>query len=221
MNNLKCDIDSKVESVIDKLSAIYPDPRCALNFKTPYELMVAAQLSAQCTDARVNMITEKLFKKYQTLFDFANCQLSELEDDLKQINYFKNKAFNIKEASKKLIEDFNGIMPDMIEELLTLRGIGRKTANLILSVIYKKPSIVVDTHVIRLTNRIGLVSVKNPCAIEKELCKIVPEEQWNKFSGRLILHGRKCCISRTPKCKICKIFEFCDRKSFKNSDKFN
>ena len=157
----------KVKAILDELSALYPDAGCSLDFTNALELLVATQLAAQCTDARVNIVTKDLFKKYRTVEDYAGADLQELEQDIRPTGFFRNKAKNIKECCIKLITDFDGKVPDTMEELLTLPGVGRKTANVILSTIYGKPGIIVDTHCSRLAGRIGLTKSKNPNIIEK------------------------------------------------------
>ncbi|NLM74852.1 MAG: endonuclease III [Clostridiaceae bacterium] len=200
----------KVKAILDELSALYPDAGCSLDFTNALELLVATQLAAQCTDARVNIVTKDLFKKYRTVEDYAGADLQELEQDIRPTGFFRNKAKNIKECCIKLITDFDGKVPDTMEELLTLPGVGRKTANVILSTIYGKPGIIVDTHCSRLAGRIGLTKSKNPNIIEKDLMKIVPKSQWSMFSHYLVFHGRNVCNARKPKCEICTILAYCD-----------
>lgn len=201
---------NKVEKIIEKLEQEFPNAKIRLNHSNPFELLVATILSAQCTDERVNLVTSELFKKYRTPFDFANLKNEELERLIYSTGYYKSKAKHIIESSKLIIEKFNGNVPDTMESLLQLPGVGRKTANVILSHSFSKPGIVVDTHVIRITNRLGLVDTKDPKKIEFQLMKIVPKDKWVVFTHLLISHGRKYCISRRPKCDQCPINGYCN-----------
>lgn len=201
---------NKVEKIIEILEQEFPNAKIRLNHSNPFELLVATILSAQCTDERVNWVTSELFKKYRTPFDFANLKNEELERLIYSTGYYKSKAKHIIESSKLIIEKFNGNVPDTMESLLQLPGVGRKTANVILSHSFSKPGIVVDTHVIRITNRLGLVDTKDPKKIEFQLMKIVPKDKWVVFTHLLISHGRKYCISRRPKCDQCPINGYCN-----------
>lgn len=201
---------NKVEKIIEILEQEFPNAKIRLNHSNPFELLVATILSAQCTDERVNLVTSELFKKYRTPFDFANLKNEELERLIYSTGYYKSKAKHIIESSKLIIEKFNGNVPDTMESLLQLPGVGRKTANVILSHSFSKPGIVVDTHVIRITNRLGLVDTKDPKKIEFQLMKIVPKDKWVVFTHLLISHGRKYCISRRPKCDQCPINGYCN-----------
>lgn len=198
----------KLKEVFDKE---YPDACCSLNFGEPYQLLIATQLAAQCTDARVNIVTKDLFQKYKSIEDFANADKSELENDIRSTGFFRNKAKNIIGCCRKLISDFEGRVPDTMEELTSLPGTGRKTANIILGDVYKKPSVVVDTHCIRLANRMGLTKMRDPYKIELDLKKIVPEEYQTQFCHTLVFHGRKYCTARSPKCGICPANEICPK----------
>lgn len=193
----------------EQLEKLYPDAKCSLNFSKPYELMIAARLSAQCTDARVNIVTETLFKKYPTLESFAAAKLSELEQDIKPCGFYHTKAKSIIEMANQLINNFNSEIPQTMEELLTISGIGRKTANLMLGDVYKKPAIVTDTHFIRITGRIGLTANKEPKKVEMDLVKLVPPEISSDFCHRIVQFGRDICAARKPKCEICPCREFC------------
>lgn len=193
----------------EELEKIYPDAQCSLNFRAPYELMFAARLSAQCTDARVNIVTEKLFKKYPTLQSFADADLQELEQDVKPCGFYHMKAKSIKGMAQKLISDFNGEIPKTMDELLTLPGIGRKTANLMMGDVWGKPAIVTDTHCIRITGRLGLTDNKEPAKVEKDLVKLIPPEGSSDFCHRLVQFGRDTCRARSPKCSECKLNYFC------------
>lgn len=193
----------------DELEKLYPDALCSLNYSEPYELMIAARLSAQCTDARVNIVTETLFKKYPDLQSFANADLNQLEQDIKPCGFYKTKAKSIKFMANQIINDFNGQLPDTMDKLLTLSGIGRKTANLIMGDIWKKPAIVTDTHFIRITGRLGLTSNKEPAKVEKDLIPLIPPERSSDFCHRIVLFGREYCKARKPLCDKCPLNYFC------------
>lgn len=193
----------------EALEKIYPDVKCSLEFSKPYELMIAARLSAQCTDARVNIVTKTLFKKYPTLQDFADADILELEQDIKPCGFYHTKAKSLKEMANQLINNFNGEIPQTMEELLTISGIGRKTANLMLGDIYGKPAIVTDTHFIRITGRIGLTSNKEPKKVEADLVKLIPPEISSHFCHQIVQFGRDICKARKPDCQNCPCTEFC------------
>lgn len=199
----------RAAEVIKVFDAIYPEVKCTLNYETPFQMLVATQLSAQCTDARVNIVTEKLFQKYKTIEDFARADYDELCGDIHSTGFFRNKAKNIILTARKVLDDFGGQVPDTMEKLLTLPGTGRKTANLVLGDIFKKPAVVVDTHCIRLSNRIGLVDTEKPEKIEAELKKILPDDKQLRFCHQLVNHGRLVCNARNPKCEICEINYLC------------
>lgn len=201
---------NRVIEIIKVFDEIYETADCTLDYKDALQLLVSTQLSAQCTDARVNVVSKELFMKYKNVYDFANSDLKELEQDIKSTGFYHNKAKNIKETSRLLIENFDGIVPDNLEDLLTLPGVGRKTANLVLAQIYGIPGIVVDTHAKRLSNRIGLSKSSNPVKIEFDLMKIVPEENWSRFCHQLVYHGRAVCNARKPDCNNCRIKDYCD-----------
>lgn len=204
----KKDFVLRLKEIFDKE---YPTACCSLDFKKPYELLIATQLAAQCTDARVNIVTEDLFKKYTSVEDFANADLSELENDIRSTGFYRNKAKNIIGCCKMLLSDFGGKVPDTMEELTRLPGTGRKTANIILGDIYGKPSVVVDTHCIRLSNRFGLTKNSDPYKIELDLKKIVPEDYQTRFCHTLVFHGRAYCNARSPKCDTCPVKEICPK----------
>ncbi len=191
------------------LDKAYPNVKCSLNYSTPVEMLIATQLSAQCTDARVNIVTEKLFKKYTSVEDFANADYDELCEDIKSAGFYRNKAKNIIECCKRLIEVYGGNVPDTMEDLLTLAGTGRKTANLVLGDIFGQPAVVVDTHCMRLAKRIGLTSNDEPAKIEADLKKIVPPDYQLRLCHQFVYHGRAVCSARKPKCDICPIAEVC------------
>lgn len=199
----------KAELACAELEKIYPEVACSLNFSKPYELMFAARLSAQCTDARVNIVTEKLFVKYPTLEAFANADLEELEQDVKPCGFYKMKAKSLKEMAQKLLEDFGGEIPRTLEELLTLPGIGRKTANLVMGDIWGKPAIVTDTHFIRIIGRLGLTENKEPAKVERDLVRLIPPDKSSDFCHRIVQFGRDTCHARAPKCGECALNYFC------------
>ena len=188
----------------------YPNPKVALNYVSPYQLVVATILSAQCTDVRVNEVTKSLFKKYRSVNDFARADLKELEQDIRPTGFFRNKAKAIKECSRIIAQDFKGKVPDTMEELTTLPGVGRKTANVILGSAFGKQTIAVDTHVLRLSNRLGIAHSKNPDKVEMELVGQLPHGILSAFNLVLILHGRETCKARTPKCSGCVLYDECE-----------
>lgn len=193
----------------DILEEIYPESVCALKYEKPYELLIAVRLSAQCTDARVNIVTENLFRKYSTLESFAEAELSELEQDVKPCGFYRTKAESIIGMAKRLIEVYDSRIPDTMEELLTLPGVGRKTANLILGDVYGQPAIVTDTHFIRITGRLGLTQHKEPEKVERDLRPLVPPERSSDFCHRIVQFGRDTCTARKPKCSECRMQEIC------------
>ena len=201
--------NEKINFIISALNELYPDAKCSLTYDEPYQLLIATRLSAQCTDARVNLVTPVLFNKYKTLQSLANANYDDICDIIKSCGFYKNKAKSIIEMSNQLINDFNSVVPDTIEELTSLSGIGRKTANLICGDIYNKPAIIADTHCIRISNRLGLASSKNPEIVEKQLKKIIPSEHQTKFCHNLVHHGRAICDARKPKCDICPLKPVC------------
>lgn len=197
-----------LESCI-RLEKLYPEIRCSLEYNHPYELLFSVILSAQCTDARVNIVTKTLFKKYPTLQSFANCDISELEEDIKPCGFFRNKAKNIRATANLLIDNFNGQLPNNMNDLLTLAGVGRKTANLIMGDVYHKPAIVTDTHCIRITNRLGLTDSKEPTKVEKDLIPLIPPEKSSNYCHRLVQFGRDVCKARKPLCQECPLKDIC------------
>lgn len=199
-----------VEAILTLLDELYPDARCSLDFQTPLELLVATVLSAQCTDERVNQVTLGLFKKYPTAQAYARVPLEELENDIRSTGFFRNKAKSIRNACRILAERYSGRIPAELETLVQLPGIGRKTANVILGNAFAIPGIVVDTHVGRVAQRLGLSSHKDPDKIEQDLMAIIPRERWIKFSHQLIQHGRRLCQARKPKTELCPLRSYCD-----------
>ncbi len=195
--------------VISGLKKLYPAVKCTLNYSSPHEMLLATQMSAQCTDARVNIVTETLFKKYPDVESFANADYEELCEDIRSLGFFRSKAKNIILTCRRLRDVYNGIVPDTMEELLTLPGTGRKTANLVLGDIYKKPAVVVDTHCMRLSRRIGLTKEETPEKIERELKKLIPPDEQLDLCHRFVNHGRLVCTARNPKCELCEISDAC------------
>jgi endonuclease-3 len=191
------------------LKRIYPDATIALEFKNPLELLVATILSAQCTDKRVNIVTKDLFKKYKSPADWVKTDIEEIQDDIRTTGFYRNKATNIKGACEKIVENFNGKVPSTMEELLTLPGVGRKTANCVLGDAFGIPGITCDTHVIRLSRRLALSDNKDPVKLEFDLAEIVPERNWTVFSHLIITHGRTFCMARKPNCPDCPIAKHC------------
>lgn len=199
-----------IKKIIEILKKEYPDAKIALKFKDPWQLLVATILSAQCTDTRVNQVTPLLFKKYKNISDFKEASPKELEKDIRSTGFYKNKANSIIGSAKKILNEFNGKVPDTMEGLTSLPGVGRKTANVILSSGFGiVVGIVVDTHVIRLSGRLALTKNKDPEKIEKDLMKIVPRKDWRIISHLLILHGRTICNARRPLCDECRLNKIC------------
>ena len=196
-------------TALEKLKQLYPEVKCSLNYSNPLEMLLATQMSAQCTDASVNRVTESLFKKYTCAEDFANANLEELQQDIKSIGLYKNKSKNVIACCKKILSDFDGKVPDNMDDLLTLPGTGRKTANLVLGDIFGKSAVVVDTHCIRLSTRIGLTTNTNPEKIEMDLKKLIPPHEQLDFCHRLVYHGRAVCTARNPKCEECTLNDIC------------
>jgi endonuclease-3 len=198
-------------SAVELLKNEYPEAVCSLTSSNPFELLVAVRLSAQCTDARVNLVTPALFDKYKTLDDYCSAELKDVEELIKSCGFYKNKASSIIGMAQKIRDDFGGKVPDNIDDLITLPGVGRKTANLIVGDIYGKESIVVDTHMIRISNRLGLVDTKDPVKIEFALKKLIPPDEGSDFCHRIVLFGRDTCSARKPKCGECPLYEICRR----------
>jgi endonuclease-3 len=191
------------------LKKTYPEAKIALNFRDPLELLIATILSAQCTDARVNIVTKELFKKYKSPKDWAKTDIKQIETDIKSTGFFRNKAKNIKGACSKIIEQYDGKVPGSMEQLLTLPGVGRKTANCVLGDAFGIPGITCDTHVIRLSRRLGLSDNSDPVKLEFDLADIVPKKNWTMFSHLVIYHGRNICKARKPDCPGCPIAKYC------------
>jgi endonuclease-3 len=204
----------KLLEIIKRLKKEYPKPATALSFKTPFELLVATILSAQTTDVHVNKVTESLFRKYRTTKDYANVSLETLQKDLSSINFYNNKAKNIQASARIIIDKFNSTVPRSMEELTSLPGVARKTANIILSNAYGiNEGIAVDTHVKRLAGRLGLTKYEDPVKIEKDLMAITPKEDWGNLSHLLIFHGRNICQAKKPKHNECVLYSLCPSRN--------
>jgi endonuclease-3 len=200
----------RVNRILEALNQEYgTDYRCFLHFETPWQLLIATILSAQCTDNRVNIVTKDLFKKYTSLEDFANANQEELEKDIHSTGFYKNKAKNIIECAKRLLLEYHGEVPNDIDELTSLAGVGRKTANVIRGNVFHEPSIVVDTHVNRISNRLGFTKEEDPVKIEFDLMKLLPKEQWILYNIQIITLGRSICMARNPKCSECFLAKDC------------
>jgi len=200
----------RVREILQRLDATYPGVQCALHHKSAWELLVATILSAQCTDARVNMVTPVIFAKYPTPADFAALQPEELEPDIRSTGFFRNKSKSIVGAAKRIVNDFGGKVPDTMEDLLTIPGAARKTANVVLgSWFHKNIGVVVDTHVHRISRRLELTTNDDPIKIEQDLMKVVPQEKWTDFSHQIIHHGRALCVARLPRCAECPLENVC------------
>ena len=196
--------------ILDRLDDVYGfEDRCGLDYETDWQLLFATELSAQCTDARVNVVTKDLFRKYLSVADFAAADLNELEKDIRSTGFYRNKAKNIKSAACDIIEKFGGKVPDNMDDLLMLAGVGRKTANVVLGHIHKVPGIVVDTHVKRISGRLGLTKETDPVKIEYDLYKKIPKEHWIRYNFQIITFGREICTARSPKCTECFLNDIC------------
>lgn len=209
MRNIE-ELKSRAKEIAAILYNTYPEATCSLDYKEPLQLLISTILAAQCTDARVNIVTKDLFKKYTSVYDYANANVEELEQDIKSTGFYRNKAKNIIGCCNKLIKDFGGKVPDNMEDLLSLPGVGRKTANVVLGNIFGISGVIVDTHCKRLSNRIGLTDNEDPEKIEYDLMKILPENDWTAFSNCLVYHGRAICDARKPNCGQCPVALYCD-----------
>lgn len=204
----------RIDEILRRLDDYYTtEYKCYLNHETPWQLLIATMLSAQCTDARVNIVTKDLFVKYPSVEAFANADITELEEDIRSTGFYKNKARNIIACTRKLMEEFGGEVPDTVEELTSLAGVGRKTANVILGNIYHKPSVVVDTHVKRISRKLGFTKENDPEKIEMDLMKILPEDHWILYNIQIITHGRGLCTARNPRCAECFLNDLCKGSS--------
>ncbi len=201
----------RAEKIIEIFENEYHDADCTLDYKSPLQLLIATQLAAQCTDARVNMVTPALFERFKTVQEFADADEAELSEYIRSTGFFRNKTKNIIACCKKLISDFGGEVPKTMDELLTLPGVGRKTANLVLGDIFGVPGIVVDTHAGRLSRRMGFTKNTDPFKVEMDLLKIIPTEKQMQFCHQLVFHGRKYCDARKPNCTDCPVKEVCPK----------
>jgi endonuclease-3 len=203
---------ARIEGIVKGLKEAYPDAECALSHKNPLQLLVATILSAQCTDVRVNQVTPVLFRRYPSAQDLAGASQADLEKIIHSTGFFRNKAKNIKAACQKIINEFQGRVPATMEELLSLPGVARKTANVVLGTAYGIPAgVVVDTHVFRIAHRLGLTRAKTPEKTELDLMKLLPQDEWINFSHRLIHHGRRVCVARSPQCPSCILTDLCPK----------
>ncbi|MCF8000365.1 MAG: endonuclease III [Halanaerobiales bacterium] len=203
-------LEKNIEEIIEYFEEKYPDPETALNYKTPFQLLIATIMSAQTTDVQVNKVNEELFKKYKTPSDFAKLNVEELQKEIQSIGLYKNKSKYIIETSKMILEDYNGEIPKSRKELTKLPGVGRKTANVVLANAFNQETIAVDTHVFRVANRLGLVHTSNRDQVEQDLMKVVPGDYWTKFHHWLIFHGREVCKARKPRCDECELSSYCE-----------
>jgi len=209
-NNARMTVRERAAELVKAWPKVYPDAHCELDFKNPLQLLIATILSAQCTDKRVNMVTPVLFKKYPTAKDYAVAPRTELENTIKSTGFYRNKTKSIRAATSTIADKFAGKVPSTMEELRELPGVGRKTANVVLGNAFgKSEGIVVDTHVIRLSQRLGLTKHNDPEKIERDLMKLVPREHWTDWSHWLIWHGRRRCFARKPDCSNCEVFKLC------------
>ncbi len=209
---------ARTKQIIAALRRAYPDAHCELNFSNPLELLIATILSAQCTDKRVNIVTADLFKRYRTAADFANADISELEEAVKTTGFYRNKAKNIKACCQSIVEKHSGTVPKTMEQLIELGGVGRKTANVVLGNAFGiNVGVVVDTHVGRLSIRLGLTRETDPVKVELALMALVPKDEWTLFSHLLIWHGRRRCYARNPDCAHCEVLSLCPRIGVKKS----
>ena len=199
----------QVEKILAILSRTHPDARCELDFATPLELLIATILSAQCTDVRVNLVTPGLFQQYRSARDFATADPAVLEEEIRTTGFFRSKAKNIIACCQKLVRDFQGVVPRSMADLVTLPGVGRKTANIVLYNAYGIPGFGVDTHVVRVTNRLGLVDTEDPEKIEEALCRVIPQEEWGQATHLFIFHGRRTCKAKQPLCPQCAVRALC------------
>ncbi len=204
----------KAVLICDALDALYPDAVCSLQYEKPYELMIATRLSAQCTDARVNQVTPALFAQFPTLESFADADISALEEAVKPCGFYRAKAKSIKEMCMRVRDVYGGVVPDNMDDLLTLSGIGRKTANLLLGDVYGKPAVVTDTHCIRICGRLGLTKRHAPEQVEEDLRKVLPPDRSNRFCHQMVLFGRDTCRARNPLCSGCPLAQWCVDPAF-------
>ena len=209
MRETKAEKTARAEKIVEVLKENYPDSKCSLNYSSPHELLIATILSAQCTDHRVNQVTHNLFKKYLSPSDFAYCDVKLLAKDIHSCGYHNQKARNIKSASLMIVENYNGNIPNNLDDLVNLPGVGRKTANCVLGEIYNIPSMVIDTHMIRIMNLLKFVNSRDPKKIEFSLMKLFNDNEWVSLTHMIIDHGREVCVARRPNCNKCVIAQYC------------
>ena len=203
--------NKKTKTIISILKRMYPGAKCSLTYSNPLQLLIATILSAQCTDERVNKTTPALFKRFKSAKDFAAVDITQIEEIIKSCGFYRSKAKSISETCKRLAADYKGIVPNKIEDLLKFRGVARKTANVVLGNVFHDPQgVVVDTHMIRIANRLGLTKNKDPIKIEQDLNKIIPKKEWTMFSHYVIAHGRAVCKAQNPKCDVCPLKKYCE-----------
>ena len=200
---------------VERLKQLYPEAICSLNYSSAWQLLVGTRLSAQCTDARVNLVTPALFERYPTMYEMAKAEVDEVGKLIYSCGFYKTKSKDLVELSRLLVEHYAGIIPDTVEELTKLPGVGRKTANLVVGDVYGKPAVVTDTHCIRITNRLGLAEGEVPVKVEQQLRAVLPPEESNDFCHRLVLFGRDVCSARSPKCATCPLQDICKNKAKK------
>ncbi len=205
----KAEAAGRVKKILPILKKVYPDAGCTLNHSNPLELLIATIMAAQCTDVRVNKVTKDLFVKYKGAADWAKADLKQIEADIRSTGFYRNKAVSIKKTCAKILEKFDGEVPKKMDELLGLNGVGRKTANVLLGSAFGKAAVVCDTHVIRLSRRLGLSENRDPEKLEFDLMEIVPKKDWTLFCHMLVFHGRSICMARRPDCAICPVAKFC------------
>lgn len=205
----------RATEAVKRLKALYPDAICSLDYADAFQLLVATRLSAQCTDKRVNMVTPALFKEFPTAKEMSSADIGRVEELIKTCGLYKTKAKDIVSIATKIVSDFDGMVPDNMEDLLSLSGVGRKTANLVLGDIYKEPAVVTDTHFIRICNRLGFVNTKNPYAVEIQMIKLLPPDESNDFCHRTVLFGRDICTARKANCNICPLNDICPKVEVK------
>lgn len=202
--------EERAKKILSLLEKAYPDAALVLHYKNPLELLVATILAAQCTDERVNKVTETLFKKYTTAKDYASAELAVFEQEIRSTGFYKNKAKNILACGKELVKNFDGKIPDTMEDLVALPGVGRKTASVLLSNVFGKQAMAVDTHVFRVSHRLEFAKSNDPDKVEQELCKIIPREKWTRSCLVMGTHGRRTCVARKPICNLCVIEKLCN-----------
>lgn len=208
--------DERILAILEKLDELYPDAKCSLNYETAFQLLVATILSAQCTDERVNQVTPLLFERFPTPQQMARASLEELEEMIRSTNFYRNKARALQACSQVLVEKHEGQVPQTLEELIVLRGVGRKTANVVLGNAFQIPGMVVDTHIGRVSRRLGLTKKLDPVEVERDLMHLIPKDKWIEFGHQLIQHGRRICMARNPRCNRCGLNAICRKVGVKD-----